>query len=140
MTSIPRYYRQTWLDDVKPGDVIRFKSGALRTALTVSRYTGKNNRGRPHRMPAGLVYGVHFPILHCSWTKRGHTLLIRSELLRLGECVTRAHINLESYPTAQALLRDIAHKHTGPLAKSVEEIVAYVEDCSSCCDVIGAFS
>lgn len=136
----PRYYRRTWLDDVKPGDVVRFKSGALRTVLTVSRYDGNNNRGRPHRMPAGLVYAVCFPILHCSWTKRGYTVFFRTELLTLGECLTRARVNLENYPAARALLRDIAYRHTGPLAKRVEDIVAHYEDGSSCCDVIGTFS
>lgn len=136
----PRYYGRTWLDDVKPGDVVRFKSGALRTALTVSHYDGKNNRGRQHRMPAGLVYAVHFPILHCSWTKRGHTVFFRTELLTLGECLTRAHVNLEAYPTAQALVRDIQYRHPGPLAKRAEDIVAHYEKGSTCCDVIGAFS
>jgi hypothetical protein len=124
--------RPHWLDAIQPGDVIRFKSGALRTALIVMRSDGVRRRGQSRAIPKGFVWSVQFPILHCSWTTRGHTGIHRWDLIQRAECITRARINLEKYPTALALIDDATH----PAPKDG----AYHADGASCCDVIGVFS
>lgn len=124
-------FRRTWLDDAKPGDVIRFKSGALRTALRVLYADGLRRRGQLVALPEGLVWGIQFPILRCSWTKRGHTGMCRSVLLERAVCITRAHIDLRKFPVAQALIRDLDH----PCPKEG----AHHEPGAACCDVIGVF-
>lgn len=103
-----------WLDALQPGDVVRFRSGALRTCMRVNRSHGE-------------VRGAWFPILRCSWTTRGHTVIGRTDLLQRAECITRAKINLSRYPVARALLEDLHGKG------------AYHADGASCCDVIGVF-
>jgi hypothetical protein len=103
-----------WLDSVQPGDVIRFKSGALRTVLDVWRDNGR-------------VRSVTFPILHCSWTKRGYTVYRRGDLTPHVLCLTRAKMPLHKFPLAQRLIKDL---HTNGPPR---------EGSPSCCDVVGVF-
>jgi len=102
-----------WLDSIRPGDVLRFRTGTLRTVLDVS-----------HR-PNGTVHSVMFAIRHCSWTNRGYTIIDRAGLLDRVDGPTNARINLARQPIAQRLLEDARHPvpHTG----------------ITCCEVIGVF-
>lgn len=104
--------KRSWVDDIEPGMVILFKSGALRTAISVSRRAG------------GHVHSVTFAILRCSWTKRPATVLERTDLKTRARCITRARIDLEKTHGAQLVLKDLKDH----MAREVK-----------CCDVIGVF-
>jgi hypothetical protein len=118
-----------WLDTIKAGDVILFKSGALRTVLKCSF---RNDYGLGRRLA-----GACFPILHCSWTERGYTVYCRSDLVPVVDCLTVAKINLSKYPTALRLLKDLSGRG-GPVTGKAPNYRRVRG--SSCCDVIGAFS
>jgi hypothetical protein len=59
-----------WLDQIQPGDIL-YEGGDPERARVVRNVSRKKN---------GVLYGVYFSILHCSWTGRPYTLLIRSDL------------------------------------------------------------
>lgn len=110
-----------WFDiegAIKPGDVVRMKTGRLRTVLRVS-YEGPNGYG-PKRLRS-----VTFAILRCSWTKRGYTSYNRTDLRAIIDCKTRARVNLMHYDVARRILKENYQR------AECREIY--------CCDVIGVF-
>lgn len=78
----PRY---DWIDLLQIGDVVRFPSGRLRTVVGLGRVSGR----------LGRVTHVEFPILCCSWTKRGTTVINRFEVVARGGRPTIARVNLQ---------------------------------------------
>lgn len=118
-----RYFtkRYDWIDRLKPGDVVKFKSGSLRTVLEVTYRTHDNGR----------LLCAMFTILHCSWTKRPYTILERSDIAQRGQCVTRARVNLAKHPAAVLAIADSCIR--GLDDKGEPNRVA------TCCDVIGVF-
>lgn len=113
--------RYDWIDKLKPGDVVLFKSGALRTVLEVTHRTHN-----PKRLLCAM-----FTILHCSWTKRPYTSLERSDIAQRAQCVTRARVNLAKHPAA---LLAIADSHIRGFDANGEP-----NRVATCCDVIGVF-
>lgn len=117
---------KSWVDDIVVGSVVRMKSGRLRTAILVRRVD-------THRGPR--VWAVYFPILHCSWTKRGHTTINRSDLRARGLAITQAKIDVLGHP----LLRRVQLDALGPYPDGwdANHDGSYVVDGSGCCCVVG---
>lgn len=109
-----------WVDTIQPGDVLRFRSGALRTVLDVS----KRRDGRLH--------SAHFAIKVCSWTHRGYTILGRSDLLDRLEYRTLARIPLDRFQVPSRLVAEIERMRR---ARGPADFVPQV----TCCDVVGVF-
>jgi hypothetical protein len=119
---MPAVEKLFWFDDegaLRPGDVVRMKSGRLRTILQVS-YQGPNGYG-PVR-----IRSLVFPILHCSWTERGYTIYYRTQLIAALDCKTRARVNLMHYEAARRILKE----QYGQASRY--EI--------TCCEVVGVFT
>jgi hypothetical protein len=119
---MPAVDKLFWFDEqgaIRPGDVVRMKTGRLRTVLQVS-YQGPNGYG-PVR-----IRSVVFPILHCSWTERGYTIVDRTMLIATIDCKTRARVNLMHYDAARRILKEQFE------SGSKYEI--------TCCEVVGVFT
>lgn len=118
-----RYFAKhyDWIDQLKPGNVVLFKSGALRTVLEVTHRTRDNGR----------LLSAMFTIMHCSWTKRPYTHLERSDIAQRAQCVTQARVNIAKHPAAVLAIADSYVR--GLDAEGKPNRVA------TCCDVIGVF-
>lgn len=106
----------SWLDALKAGDVVRFGPGRFRTVLSVYHRGGK-------------LAGAAFPILHCSWTKRGYTVLSRADLNIRAKGLAPARIDVKRFRVGRALCDEMALMGDG--GGPVRLI--------SCCDVVGVF-
>ena len=98
------------INALEAGDVIRSRSGRLRTVIAVSR----DKKGRT---------AVYVPIMRCSWTHRTYTTLDRT-MLRYGFTAT----NLRRPFMRWKLGRLVA----GDIGKGADR-------CGECCDVVGVF-
>ncbi len=78
-----------WTNRLQPGDVVRFRSGALRVVRAVRH---------PERPTSsyGEIYrsSITFAIKRCSWTHRCYTVYTSSDLRTLGCSMTRAKVSL----------------------------------------------
>ncbi len=101
-----------WVDDLQPGDIVRFNNGIFRTVLAVSHHEGR-------------VRNVTFPIRHCSWTGRGYTLIDRYEVRKRARRKAGHWAGFKMSPLVRKLLAEYAT----PLVRTI-----------GCCEVIGALS
>jgi hypothetical protein len=101
----------SWIDTLRVGDVVRFKSGKLRTVVGVGYKDGK-------------VSSVGFPILVCSWTGRGYTVLARSDLKIRAQCKTIVKIDLSKHVVGTKLLEECSQ-----VGKDLKLV--------SCCEIVG---
>lgn len=83
--------RKDWRDQLRVGDVIRSAAGTHRVVRSAKRDE------------FGLLVGIYLVIRACSWTRRAHTVLTRSDIRSRGFKPPIARVRLKS-----RLDRDIA--------------------------------
>lgn len=81
------------LQSLQVGDVVRIsKSGSLRVCREISRH----DKDLASHHKAGDVRGVVFTIKRCSWTRRGDTYVVKSDLKRFYQKMgIRVRLNSE---------------------------------------------
>ena len=99
-----------WVDDLDVGDLVQFKSGVVRTVISVSK------------RPDGRLFAAALPILHCSWTHAALTYVDRWFMRTYGNLHV-GWVDVKRYPMMRKLLTNLhASKQTRTM---------------TCCDVIG---
>ena len=88
--------RRDWRDRIKVGDVLLERNKTQRVVREVS-----------YRKD-GFIWGVHFAIKRCSWTRRCYTVLCRSDLKQRGFVPAGARVRLDQ-PIDKKIARDLEY-------------------------------